>query len=304
MLPTPCEVKDNSGMAPGPSPSRRAVLSGDTDLESERLQISLWRRMAAAAKLRSVANASIATLDLSIAGIRLRHPRTSPAERFLALAGIRLGAPLAQRIYGSSARLDAADPTSMDPVGVAIRVAGVLARCGVSYVIGGSLASSISGEPRSTLDVDMMIDITEPAIPCVIRGLGQEFHADADAFVRAIRHRSSVNVIHLPSATKVDLFIMGATPLEPRQMQRRRRIQIADRPGEELYVYTPEDILLQKLRWYKLGGEVSDRQWRDVLGILAVQEDDLDLLYLRDSAREIDVRELLDRALAEAGRTE
>jgi hypothetical protein len=287
-------------MASAERGSRRAVLTRDTDRASERLQVSLWRRMSAAGKLRNASNASIAALELSRTGIRMRKPHATGAERFLALARIKLGADLAQRIYESFTALNGPEGANMDPVDVALRVADVLNRCGLRYVIGGSLASSVSGEPRSTLDVDIMVEIPEATIPCVIQGLGSDFHADRDAFVRAIRDRSSVNVIHLPTATKVDLFVMGATPIDARQMQRRRKIQVADRPGAELYVYTPEDILLQKLRWYKLGREVSDRQWRDILGIIAVQGDALDLAYARPAAAEIDVSDLLNRALAES----
>ena len=109
-----------------------------------------------------------------------------------------------------------------------------------------------------------------------------------------------MNVIHLPTATKVDLFVMGATAIEPEQMNRRIRIEVPGRPGAELYVYTPEDILLQKLRLYRLGQEISDRQWRDALGIIAVQAGALDLAYLRRTASELGLSDLLDRALAEA----
>jgi hypothetical protein len=65
-------------------------------------------------------------------------------------------------------------------------------------------------------------------------------------------------------------------------------------------VYTAEDILLQKLRWYRLGQEVSDRQWRDVLAIIAVQADALDLTYLRRAASPLGLSDLLERALYEA----
>lgn len=83
-------------------------------------------------------------------------------------------------------------------------------------------------------------------------------------------------------------------------MSRRVRVQVAADPDRFLYVYTPEDILLQKLRWYRLGGEVSDRQWRDVLGIIAVQDRALDDAYLRSGADLLAVTDLLDRALREA----
>ncbi len=102
---------------------------------------------------------------------------------------------------------------------------------------------------------------------------------------------------HHSTSTKVDLFIAGGSPLDLQAMQRRVRLQVASDPDRFLYVYTPEDILLQKLRWYRLGGEVSDRQWRDILGIVLVQEDRLDEEYLQDGARLLDVPDLLERAL-------
>ena len=185
----------------------------------------------------------------------------------------------------------------LEPFQVALSVADVLERCGVPYVVGGSLASSVSGEPRSTLDIDLVVAMTEADVEPFLATLGGSFHADDHALRRAVRQRSSVNLFHRATSTKVDLFIAGGSPLDRQAMRRRVRLQVASGPDGFLYVYTPEDILLQKLRWYRLGGEVSDRQWRDILGIVLVQEHRLDEHYLRDGAHLLDVTDLLDRAL-------
>jgi len=188
--------------------------------------------------------------------------------------------------------------TGPDPYSVALTVMRALDALNVLSTIGGSIASSFAGEPRSTIDIDIVAALEERHVDPLVAALGPAFYADPDAIHRAVRTRTAVNLIHQPSMLKVDLFVAGGTPLDAQQIARRQRVTVDG--GRELYVHPPEDILLQKLRWYRLGGGASDRQWRDVIAIIRVQGDRLDREYLTRNAPLVEVDDLLRRALAEA----
>jgi len=187
-----------------------------------------------------------------------------------------------------------------DPYSVALLVIRALDALGVQSTIGGSIASSFAGEPRSTIDIDIVAALEERHVDALARILSPEFYADEDALRRAVKDRSAANLIHQATMLKVDLFVAGGTPLDAQQIARRQRVSLGD--GRELYVHPPEDILLQKLRWYQMGGQTSDRQWRDLIAIIRVQGDRLNREYLRRNAPLLDVGGLLERALGESDR--
>jgi hypothetical protein len=187
---------------------------------------------------------------------------------------------------------------TLDPIDVALLVTVALDRLGVLHTVGGSIASSISGEPRSTIDIDIVAALEARHVEPLVEALAPLFYIDADALSRAAAERRSVNLFPHATRVKVDLFVAGGTPLDALQLSRRREV---DLDGRRIFVHPPEDILLQKLRWFRAGGETSDRQWRDARGIVRVQGARLDRAYLEAQAEILQVSDLLERALADGG---
>ena len=184
-----------------------------------------------------------------------------------------------------------------DPIPVAIAVSRAFEARRIPYTIGGSIASSFAGEPRSTIDIDFVAALSEADVEPLVELLTDAFYVDAAALRRAVLQRSTTNLIHHDTSIKVDIFVAGGTPLDAQQIARRRPVEIG---GRTLYVHPPEDILLQKLRWFSKGGEISDRQWRDILGIIRTQAERLDREYLSTNAPVLEVSALLDRAMRDA----
>ena len=187
-----------------------------------------------------------------------------------------------------------------EPLSITLLVIEAFEKLNVSYLIGGSLASALHGTARSTLDTDLVADLSPEQANPLVEMLQQDFYIDQGMILDAIEHYSSFNVIHLKTAFKVDVFITKPRAFDKIQFQRRRLEVVANEPERRAYVTTAEDIVLVKLEWYRLAGEVSDRQWRDILGVLKVQKGRLDLDYLRKWAAELHVTDLLQRAMKES----
>ena len=188
-----------------------------------------------------------------------------------------------------------ADP---DPYSVARLVSDAFDAVGVDHTVGGSIASSFAGEPRSTVDIDFVAALDERQVPAFVGALGRDFYADEDGLRRSVRSRTSPNLIHLQTMLKVDVFVARGTALDAPQIARRLSVDLGD--GRSLHAHPPEDILLQKLRWYGESGGTSDRQWRDIIGIIRVQGTHLDRAYVRLNAPVLNVGDLLQRAFDEA----
>lgn len=183
---------------------------------------------------------------------------------------------------------------------ITLLVTQTLERLGIPYAVGGSLASSLHGVMRSTLDVDIVADMRLDHISPLVAALSKEFYADDEMMRGAIEHHSSFNLIHYETAFKVDIFIRKTRAFDGMQLERRKTSIISTEPEQSVYVTSPEDTILAKLEWYRMGGEVSDRQWRDILGVMKTRAGELDLEYLKKWAHELKVSDLLERALKES----
>ncbi len=189
-----------------------------------------------------------------------------------------------------------------EPLLVVARIVAVFDELSVPYVVGGSLASSVYGIPRATQDVDLVADLRFEHVEPFTASLINEFYVDADMATDAIKRRASFNVVHLATMFKADIFVPSRDSWTREELKRARSEQfdVAEK-SVTIRFASPEDTLLHKLVWYKLGDEISERQWRDVLGIMKVQGERLDNSYLDTWANAIDVVSLLDRARSECG---
>lgn len=187
--------------------------------------------------------------------------------------------------------------TDADEIGQALAaIAAALNATTTPYAVTGSLASSAHGEFRATNDLDILADLDPTTVTPLLRALAPDFHVDPAQAREAVAARTSFNVIHRGTFLKVDVFLAG-TPYDYEALRRAREHLVPGSTGR-LRILTVEDILLNKLRWFRLGGESSDTQVRDIRALVALNRSVLDLPYLAKWSHALGLGELLDRFLA------
>lgn len=186
---------------------------------------------------------------------------------------------------------------------VADEVVVALESVGIDYYIGGSFASIVYGEARLTQDIDFIARMASSAVPALVRALGDSYYADADMIREAIEEASSCNVIQMEVGIKADVMFPRDDAFTRSKFARKLRKPLSGLEGARTaWFCTAEDIVLQKLRWYRMGGEVSDRQWRDIMGVLIYQAGHLDEAYLDQWAAQIGVSDLLQKVREDSER--
>lgn len=189
----------------------------------------------------------------------------------------------------------------MTPLKVTLQVLDVFESLGIEYLLVGSLATSAVGVPRSTIDADVVADLRPEHARELAPALSPDFYVSHEAMDEAIERRSMFNLIHLQTSFKVDVYVLGSRPFDRTEFSRRTPRPVSRESRREVPMATPEDLVISKLEWFELGNRVSERQWRDLLGVLTVQRERLDWGYLVHWCGQLGLVELLEAARAQAG---
>jgi hypothetical protein len=175
-----------------------------------------------------------------------------------------------------------------------------LEQLNVPYYIGGSIASSVYGISRATMDVDLVSELKSDHVKFLVQALQKDYFIDENMILDAIKNKSSFNLIHLSTMIKIDVFISSGRTFDKISFSRRKQDKLSEESDSvRVFLCSTEDTILSKLEWFKSGGSVSDRQWKDILGVIKVQGELLDKKYLLKWAEELGVEDLLEKAFTE-----
>jgi len=168
---------------------------------------------------------------------------------------------------------------------------------GIDYYIGGSIASIVYGKARTTRDVDFILSLRPESAKELVAKLGDQFHVDLFAVERSISDGDCFNALDLETIFQVDVFTPKRSPWIDEQFRRRVFRDLgAGEASVGAFLCSAEDVVLNKLGWFRLGNEVSKLQWEDAVGVLEVQGVRLDFKYLDFWAKQLGLNHLLVRA--------
>ncbi len=265
----------------------------DTHIDSDRYQFKLlrqrspWQRLLMAAKLMRGAKA------LSLHGIK--QARGEKYREYFACA-VLAEKWLPELIPTSNEQMWIQDSTEL-----ASQLHGILEQLGISYYITGGVASIAYGEPRTTRDLDLVVEVKQAYITRLVAALEQAgFYCPPGAVEDIQTGRGQVlSVTHMETILNADIVLSPDNTFERSKMQRRRLESLDEAGIMQFWIASPEDLILAKLLWGQTSQ--SEKQWRDVLGVLKVQGETLDFEYMKQWAKVLGVVDALAQALVEAG---
>lgn len=248
--------------------------SDDTTLEADYRLFQLLRQQSVSLRVARAAQHTRSINALCLSGIKRRHPQASLAEIRERFAIAKL------KTLPAGLTLAGEDETMwvQDSITLARELDRIFAEHQILYYVTGGVAASTHGEPRSTIDLDLVVQIGGSEVEELADILTQQGfycpHGAVDEVKQGIRN--SFQATHQVSIASVDIYLSDNSEFAASQMARRLWID------EGFYVASAEDTVLQKLRWRQ--ASQSEKQWRDVLGIFKLQQHDLDNAYLDDWA--------------------
>jgi hypothetical protein len=154
-----------------------------------------------------------------------------------------------------------------------VRVADALAASGIPYLLAGSFSSSYYGIPRSTKDADFVVELGSGVGRDFLARLGADFEADPQLSFETNTGTYRQLLRHTDSPFKVELFLLSNDPHDQARFQRRVPVNAF---GRQLWLPTPEDVIIMKLRWAR------SRDQDDVRGVIGVQGEKLEWPYIED----------------------
>ena len=286
--------------------------SSDTSPEAERVQIELIRQAPITKRIELMEAWSQFLIEANKQGIRERNPDASEKEVGLIFIANNYGQDLADKVraYQATKNIIPTSHTYINPLFDAIiPIIAALKLLGVTYYLSGAITSSFYGilstaleaAPAETLRI--VANLQPEHIQPFSAFLANSYDINTHAVRDAIQQKSLFNLIHLESILPIDISISKSRPFDQEELH-RVQLKPLIKDTRPFYIASPEGTILNKLEWYKLGGGVSDRQWNDILGVLKVQGSNLDMDYLQRWAKALDVADLFQKALVDAGLVE
>ncbi len=272
----------------------------DTTPEVERLQVARIRSFSPARKFASVRSW---THTLTSANLHaMRNGPSEPNERDIAVRFVtrEYGRALATDFQAAVEQRPEWTIQEYDLQAAIIPVIEAFECLGIRYYLSGSIACSVYGLPRGAQDIDFVADIQVEHV-CPLRDhLQAAYTINEQALRDAIAQRSALSLLHLSSLVKVDVMLPRGTAFDTLVAQRVQQLSLIE-GYQPIRIASPEDLTLMRLEWYRDCGATADDQWNDILGVLKVQAPTLDLQYLRRVAHTLNVSDVVEQALIDAG---